>query len=358
MKRENFIKTKQKTLILTLICLALLSASCRKSNQVVEPDIETGLYVLNEGMFNFNNASITYYDFKMGITTADIFLKANGRYLGSVGNDLKQYGSKLYCVVNMSEQLEIIDPQNGKSIKNISLNGKQPRCIVSHQGKVYISCFDGYIVKIDTVTLQIEGQVRAGRNPEGICVANNKLYVANSGGLDYPNYNNTVSVINLSSFQVFKTITVGTGPVIVKTDYHGNVYVALRGNYIDIPPAFQKINTQTDEMVKDYQLQVIGFDISGNEAYIYHYDFYNYTSWIKILDLVSGNIIKENFITDDTKIKTPYGIIVDPKTGDVYITDAGDFRSNGDVYCFNKSGRKKFQFEAGINPSGNIVFKN
>ena len=67
--------------------------------------------------------------------------------------------------------------------------------------------------------------------------------------------------------------------------------------------------------------------------------------------------MKENFITDGTQITIPYGIAVDPLTQDVYITDAVDFTSTGDVYCFNPNGVKKFQFEVGINPSGCFVFK-
>ncbi len=63
-----------------------------------------------------------------------------------------------------------------------------------------MSCFDGSIVKIDTASLQIEATATAGRNPEGVCVVNNKLYVSNSGGLDFPNYDNTVSVFDLNSF--------------------------------------------------------------------------------------------------------------------------------------------------------------
>ena len=62
------------------------------------------------------------------------------------------------------------------------------------------------------------------------------------------------------------------------------------------------------------------------------------------------------FITDGTNLQMPYGITVNPLNGDVYITDAHNFTVTGDVFCFDKNGKKKFSFSAGLNPSA-IVFK-
>ena len=75
------------------------------------------------------------------------------------------------------------------------------------------------------------------------------------------------------------------------------------------------------------------------------------TSWVKVLDLETDEVVKEQFISDGTQLQTPYNIMVNPLNGDVYITDAGTYTANGDVYCFDKDGKKKFSFEAGLNPS-------
>lgn len=66
-------------------------------------------------------------------------------------------------------------------------------------------------------------------------------------------------------------------------------------------------------------------------------------------------ITKEAFISDGTKVSTPYHISVNPVNQDVYITDACGFTVNGDVYCFDKNGKKKYNIEVGMNPSA-IVF--
>ncbi len=336
--------------------MPLLAVSCHRPGPEPEPEPQpdayaNGMYILNEGLFQMNNSTLSYYDFTTGKLTENIFLDVNHRGLGDVGNDLKRYGSKLYIVVNNSNIVEVVDVKTVQSLKTINLSGKQPRQVAFLDDKAYISCFDGDVVRIDTASLEVEATVHTGPNPDGICACNGKLYVCNSGGLSNPNYGNTVSVVDPATFTVVKDITVAVNPTRVKGYSDRYVYVVSNGNYGDVPYTFQKIDCQTDEIVKNYNLEVLNFDIHQNLAYVYSYNYSTMTSWIKVLDLETDEIVKEQFISDGTQLKTPYGIKVNPLNGDVYITDAGTFTTNGDVYCFDKDGKKKFSFEAGLNPS-------
>ena len=63
-----------------------------------------------------------------------------------------------------------------------------------------------------------------------------------------------------------------------------------------------------------------------------------------------------HFITDGTSIDKPYKIGADPTTGYIYIT-ASDYKTNGDVYAFDASGKKLFQFEVGLNPVKAVFVK-
>ncbi len=356
MKRENFIKRLQK-LIFLCFGIVLLAVSCEPP---IDPPInqgESGIYILNEGGFNMNNSSLSFFNFKDHSVIENIFLQSNNRGLGDVANDMKQYGNKIYIVVNNSEIIEIINLKTAKSIKQISLTGKQPRNITFFENKAYVSCFDGTVVRIDTTTLLIDGTITVGSNPEGICVANNKLYVANSGGLSSPITSNTVSVVDLNSYTELKRIPVAIGPRILKTDQYGDIYVSCTGNYGNIPASFHRINTITDETVENFNLEVHNFTIQGNFAYLYSYDFTDQSKWFKVMDISTENIVKDNFISDGTQITIPYGIAIDPVTNYIYITDAGDYVSTGDVFCFNQNGVLQYQFEAGIIPNGSMVFK-
>lgn len=349
-----------KTNILWVFLLPLLIISCKpeppRPDPEPIPDVSAnGLYILNEGSFQNNNSTLSYYDFTTGTFTENIFLDVNHRGLGDVGNDLQQYGSKLYIVVNNSNIVEVVDINTVQSLKTISLSGKQPRYITFLDNKAYVSCFDGDVVRIDTASLQVEATVHTGLNPDGICVCNGKIYVSNSGGLNSPNYGNTVSVIDPASFTVTKDITVGMNPTRIKAWGNRYVYVVSNGDYINVPFNFYKIDAQSDELVKTYNMEVVNFEIYQNLAYIYTYNYFSMTSsWIKVLDLETDEVIKDQFISDGTQLKSPYGIKVNPLNGDVYITDAGTFTTNGDVYRFDNQGRKKFSFEAGLNPQAMV----
>ena len=106
--------------------------------------------------------------------------------------------------------------------------------------------------------------------------------------------------------------------------------------------------------MKTYDLEVYNFDIYQNLAYVYSYDFSTMTSWIKVLNLETDKVVNDSFISDGTQLQTPYNIAVNPLNGDVYITDAGSYTANGDVYCFDQNGKKKFSFEAGLCPASMV----
>ncbi len=345
--------------IILFMFAVFCGASCQPPTPPPTPPVDTqahGIYILNEGLFQHNNSTISFYNFDTGDFCADMFLEVNQRGLGDTGNDLKRYGSKLYCVVNNSHRVEVMDFATAKSIKAISLPGKSPRHITFHLNKAYVSCFDGDVVRIDTATLEVEQSVHSGNNPEGLCVCNGKLYVANSGGLNNPDYDKTVSVFDVNTLTLLKTIEVGINPYLVAASDDGQyVYVCTRGDYIDQCGTLSRIDAHTDQITYTWS-NIQNFCLDGNKAYVYEVDYNAASNPVKVLNLANPDMEPTLFITDGTSLQMPYGITVNPLNGDVYITDAHNFTVTGDVFCFDKNGKKKFSFSAGLNPSA-IVFK-
>ena len=348
-----------------IMAVLIMAVSCKKEEGVIPPpdaDLKKrNMLILNEGLLNMNNASISLYNIEEEkIVTNDFFTLQNKRGLGDTGTDMVRYGSKIYIVVNISSQVEVIDA-SGKSIKQIPLfseasRPRQPRYITFSANKAYVCCFDGTVARIDTASLEVEAITHVGRNPDGICVSGNKLYVSNSGGLDFPDYDKTVSVVDIATFKEIKKIEVRINPYTIAADHYGDVYVVSRGNYSNIKYCLQRIDTQTDQLAQTFDnLETLNFSICKDKAYCYNYDFIHKTSSFKILNVKTEQLETEQFITDGTTLTTPYGINVDPDNEDVYITDAHNFTVSGDVYCFDKQGKKKFSVEAGLNPV-KIVF--
>lgn len=357
-----------RTIILLLT--ALFIYSCDDMHDVERNDglpltqSSGRMLVLSEGLFNMNNSTLAYYNFDTKEFNTNYFQTKNKRGLGDTANDMILYGSKLYIAVDISSQIEVVDVNTGISLKQIPLfndknSSRQPRYLESSDGKVFVSCFDGTLVRIDTTKLVVDGTVNCGRNPEGLCIAAGKIYVANSGGLDFPKYDNTVSVIDIKTFKELKKITVGTNPYIIHSDSQGDVYVSSRGNYGENPYRFQKIDTYIDEVVQDFEgLNVLNFTIYDDKAYLYNYDFTTNKNWVKVFDCLSEKVVNASFISDNTVLDTPYSIQVNPADENIYITNSPGYTLWGDVLCFDKTGKLKFRInEIGLNPN-KIVFLN
>ena len=249
--------------------VALAFSSC--NDDKIEPDIEvptevTGVYILNGGDYGGNNAGISYLDSE-GKVTEDIFKKQNNRALGDMGQHMIKYGSKLYVSMYGSKTVEILDAADATSLKQLTLTDDQgairpPRMFAAYNGKVYLTTFDGYVAKIDTASMAVEGYVKVGPNPDGITIANERIYTADTDGMNWPSQSTRVSVVDINSFEFEKTITVSLNPNYIYSDSDGDVYVICMSDYSDDKSYIvQRIDAKTDEVktvegIKAYKMTV------------------------------------------------------------------------------------------------------
>jgi hypothetical protein len=357
--------TKKLSLFLLAALTAPIFTSCESTDKVIDvPEISTGVYVLNQGKSKSNNASLTYYNLTSGATTADVFAAANNRGLGDTGQDIIKYGSRLYIAVYKSSLVEVVSAQTGVSIKSIPMltgtTPAMPRSLAAANGKVYVTLYDGHVTELDTVSLATGRTVAVGSNPEQSVIVNNKLYVANSGGMAVKN-DSTISVINLDNFTVGTPIKVVINPTVIKADKYGDLYVISMGNYYDIPYTLQRINTTTNVVTKITDVKAYNMTIDGDNAYIYHFE-YN-ANWeiinksYSVYDVKNEKLITSNFIPADALKQVPFSIDVNPVTKDVYIGET-DYINTGKMYCYGADGKLKFSFATGVNPAKTIFISN
>ena len=350
--------------LLVLLLVSFTFVSCYDSSGEDEGIIESlqSVYILSEGAYGQNNASMTYYNAEDESVTQDFFELQNSRGLGDTANDIQVYGDYIYVVVNGSNQIEIIDIATQKSVKQIPMFitidgnevGMSPRDIAFANNKAYVTSYAGYVTRIDIETLEIDGQVAVGLDPEGLCVAKNKLYVCNSGGLS--GYDNTVSVINLDTFEEIKKIIVPINPYKIQADDSGRVFLNTIGNYADKSPTFNYISSTTDTLVETYEIEVSKFIINGSKAYMYSYDYVNPPSFMSF-DTETQTLDEGNLLKDSNLIDYPYSINIEPLSGDIYIGAAAtDYVSTGNVRCFSSDGTHKFDIPVGVGPNG-VVFE-
>lgn len=374
----------RKLYLIPLLLFLLFFSACREdeqiflsdSVQVTLPLVGTrikGFYQLNEGNMGTNGASLDYFDYATGYYTRDIFSERNPdivKELGDVGNDIQVYGQKVYAIINVSNLVVVFDVRTARKLKEIEI----PNCryLAFHDGKAYVSSYagpvqidpnaeKGLVAEIDTVTLKLTRKVTVGYQPEEMIVHEGKLYVANSGGYRAPNYDRTVSVVDLETFVEKKKIDVAINLYRMAIDKRGDIYVSSRGDYKNTSPNLYVIDSRTDEVKQCLDIPVGGMCMSGDSLYYYSVAYSMSSGGNRvtygILDTRTKKEITDRIITDgtDKEIMIPYGLAINPETKEILMSDAQNYVVTGFVYCFSPEGRLRWKTQGGNIP-GHFAF--
>ncbi|WP_375712180.1 YncE family protein [Prevotella pallens] len=353
------------------LLIVVLAVSCREDDIIIYPSEHSigevthtkyaGLYVLNEGNMGSNKATLDFLDLDSGKYYRNIYPSRNPnqiKELGDVGNDVKIYGNSLWLVINQSNKVEVANARTAVSRGHVDI----PNCrYVAFQGRyAYVSSYVGKIseksvlgavYKVDTASLQIVDKCTVGYQPEELVVQDGKIYVANSGGyngMSSLGYDRTVSIIDLNTFTVTKTIDVGVNLFHIRNDKYGKLWVSSRGDYNQISSNLYVVDN--DRVEDALNMPVDGFDIIGDS--LVTYTTQNMKPVFKVVDIRTRKVVNSNFlkIPEQFPIKTAYGIIIHPITGDIYVMDATNYVSSGKLYCFDKNGNYKWHTLTGDIP--------
>lgn len=372
----------QKRLLPILLLFAIALFGCREEPQTVgstQTDVTTpeetldsivGFFLLNQGNYGSNKATLDYFDYATGVYHKNIFAERNPtvvKSLGDIGNDLQIYGSKLYAVINNSNLIEVMELSTAQHITEIAI--PNARYIAFHEGYAYATSYAGevvlndpnarlgYVAKIDTVTMSIVDTCNVGYQPEELVIVDGNIYVANSGGY-CSEYDTTVSVIDIATFTETEKITVAPNLHRLEYDDEGHIYVASRGDYYTIAAQTYVIDVATHEvsepfvtlpcsdmMHTDGQLYVMGSSFS--------YETFAYNVNYARIDIATQQIATTSLITDgtDSSITYPYCIAYNAQRGELFVTDAKSFIVPGAIYCFDSNGTLKWQAETGDAPA-------
>ncbi len=369
-----------------LLTMLTIFASCREDEIVVPTQYDivpsltddgggyAGLYVLNEGNMGSNKCTLDYLDYRNGYYVRNLYAERNPtqiKELGDVGNDIQVYGSRIYVVVNCSNKVEVLDAHTGKRIGQVEV----PNCrnirfyrryayITSYVGPVQLNNPDavpGAVYKIDTLSLAVTDRCTVGYQPNGLEIIGDYIYVANSGGYMAPNYDNTVSVIEIPTFRQTEKIPVGINLGTIGKDRYGKLWVTSMGDYTSVHSNLfvlqRKANRNRMEVTDTLNIPCTGFYIHGDSLYYYSTEWNNYTQsntvTYGIVNVKTKQRITDAFITDGTEkdITIPYGLLVHPTTGDIYITDAKNYVSSGVLHCYSRDGKHKWSVRTGDIPA-------
>lgn len=330
----------------------------------------TGFYLLNEGNMGMNQSTLDYYDMTTGDYRRNIYATANPtvpKELGDVGNALAIYGSRLYAVVNCSNKVEVMDVATTRRLgqleiancRHIAFDGPSAY-VTSYAGPVEINpdyTQRGYVARIDTTTLTVTDRCTVGFQPDGLAIYDGKIYVANSGGYMVPNYENTLSVIDLATMQVTDTIQIAINLQYVVPDGHGALWVTSRGDYFGTPARLFRYDIASRTVTNTFDIAVGAYWVDGDDLYAvgstFNYDTYDEVPTYTVINMPTATVTNQCFVSDDVRqaIVKPYGVAVDPDTRRIYVTDAGNYVYPGRLYCIDAQGNKIWDVRTGDIPA-------
>ena len=378
-----------KLYLVIILAIVTLMSGCRTDDTIIyaeEEDIDKptvkseviGMYVLNEGNMGSNKCTLDFLDLSDTIIhyQRNIYSERNPnevKELGDVGNDIQIYGSRLWMVINCSNKVEVCRAKDAVKIGKVDI----PNCryVTFDGGYAYVSSYvgpvavgsnapRGRVYKVDTLTLQKVDSVVVGYQPEEMAVVGGKLYVANSGGYNFPDYDSTISVIDLATMSEERQIDVAVNLHRLRFDRYGQLWVSSRGNSRDVPSKLYWLKTDTQgqmQVAGHLDMPVSDMCIVGDSLYFYGADYnavtYDVTSAQGIIDVQRHALVNDvlSNAPEYQKIRQLYGIIVHPRHRDFYLMDAKNYVSSGELLHFNADGTFDYKVRTGDIP-GHAAF--
>ncbi len=365
-----------------IFSLLLFVVACRENDnmqsivtstqtQVTEGDASSelrGFYLLNEGNMGHNKASLDYFDYASGQYNKNIFAERNPLVvweLGDVGNDLQIYDGRLYAVINCSNLVEVMDASTAVHIGSVTI----PSCrYIAFEGDyAYVTSWagelqanmsrKGYVAKVDLSTLEVVAECAVGFDPEELAIYGGRLYVANSGGNNFSGYDDTITVIDLETFEVVDIYTVEINLHRLRITENGVLFVSSRGNYNAVGSKLIALNALTGARIKEFELSVTNIALLEDKLYVIYAPLStsveDQSTKYVVIDTNELEVCQTSFITDGTEvdISVPYGVAVNKRSGEIFVTDAMNFLTPGKLHCYSADGVRKWSVTTGDIPA-------
>ncbi len=220
--------------------VSCLLAACIPAPEFPEADLcrkglYAGVFVLNEGVWTQNNATLSYYDETQGFARCpDVFAAVNQTPLGDTGNAHLLDGDTLYLVVNQSAIVYKLQMPGLQLLGELRLPaGASPRQMakISAEKAYLTSLTDGKLYRFDPRNMTLSGEsIEVENHMEGIAIHGERAFVA-CGNYAYPSSNNQLAVIDTRTDRLIQYIELpeeNPGHVLVQGE---SIVVNCRGNY-------------------------------------------------------------------------------------------------------------------------------
>ena len=311
------------------------------------------LFIVNEGNFQYGNATLSVYDPETGEVTNEAFVKANGMRLGDVAQSMTIHDGKGWIVVNNSHVVFAIDTETLKETGRIE-NLTSPRYIhFVDDTKAYVTqLWDNRIHIVDPKTYSVTGYIEVPGMKPGTGSTEQMVRLGDYVYCNCWSYQNRIIRIDTRTDRVTDSLEVGIQPNSLAADCNGKLWTVTDGGYEGSPfgsepPALVRIDPETFTVEKKFifapgdACSEVHMNAEGTLMY-----WINGNVWE--MDVNAQEPPAEPFLKSNGTIY--YGLTVAPSSGDVYIADAIDYQQKGMVYRYSRERKLIDKFNVGVTP--------
>ena len=312
-----------------------------------------GLFITNEGNFQYGNATLSFYNPATKEVKNEIFYRANAMKLGDVAQSMIIRDGIGWVVVNNSHVVFAIDIHTFKEVGRIT-NFTSPRYIhfVSDEKAYVTQIWDNRIFIVNPQKYQITGYIEC---PNMTMESGSTEQMVQYGKYVYVNcwsYQNRILKIDTETDQVVDELTVGIQPTSLVMDCNNKLWTVTDGGYDGSPygheaPSLYRIDAETFTVEKQFKFKFgdrpSEVQLNGNKDKLY---WLNDDVWE--MDVTADYVPSEPFLPYNGTLY--YGLTVCPRSGDVYIADAIDYVQQGMIYRYSKERELIDKFYVGIIP--------
>jgi len=334
---------------IALAFILILTTRCSKepirekpTNPVDPPDTTIayakGIFILNEGNFNWGNASVTFIDNSLNIIDQDIFTRINGRGIGDVAQSMKIMGDQGLILINNSNRIEVVTVGDFK-LKTTITGLNYPRYIeLVNENKAYVTNLREDISVIDLNSMTVVKKIKTSSWTEGLVRFKNQMFVTSVGSFSEPSSKRKaqVYVIDTKEDKIVDSILTGKEPIGIVIDKKEKMWILCSGGYDQYEnPTLMRVDPTARLIEKTYT-----FSGSGNMPSRLCINpggdtLYYLNNGVCRMPVGEPDLPASPLIPAEGRIF--YGLNIHPVSGNIYVTDAVDYVQDGVVYRYNQN---------------------
>lgn len=361
---------------LCIILTGLIIGGCSKDEPSgKEPGFaakEESLVVVNSGVFNMSNASLTVWNPQTGLSDQEVFATVNGFKLGDVAQSATVHGDLLWVVVNNSNIIFALDKDTFEERGRIDKGLGSPRYIhfVSDE-KAYVSqMYSSKIAVVNPKTYTVTGYIDISSSLTNGGSSEEMVQVGDYVYVNLWSYGRDIVKIDTKTNKEISYFTIGLQPYSLVKDINNNLWVLCDGGgWSDNPVGYEAptlieldLNSgtlgSTWEKKRVFELP-LGASVSklctnGIGTHLYfianEYDAEGHNvGGVYMLDLTEQYPSFRIVVPSGDRYL--YSLTVSPVTEEIFVADPLDYQQPGVVYHYSSEGRLIGKFEAGIIPT-------